>query len=127
MARSEAEVADRFIAPLISLDHLANAQRPAQPWLPTGRTAPRRATWRLSPRRPTNPSPNWRGRALGGTVAELLARLNCTMSAAPFGTLPKAPNALSTALRRMASNLHAAGIEIQFSRAALHGRRIVSP
>ena len=29
---------------------------------------------------------------------------------------PKAPNALGNALRRMASNLRAAGIEIQFSR-----------
>ena len=39
---------------------------------------------------------------------------------------PKAPNALGTALRRMASNLRAAGIEIQFSRADLRGRRVVS-
>ena len=39
---------------------------------------------------------------------------------------PKAPNALSNALRRMASNLRAAGIEIQFSRADIRGRRVVS-
>ena len=39
---------------------------------------------------------------------------------------PKAPNALSNALRRMASNLRAAGIEIQFSRADTRGRRLVS-
>ncbi len=35
-------------------------------------------------------------------------------------------HALSNALRRMASNLRAAGIEIQFSRADIGGRRLVS-
>jgi len=39
---------------------------------------------------------------------------------------PKAPNALSNALRRMAVNLRAAGIEIQFSRADIRGRSVVS-
>ena len=39
---------------------------------------------------------------------------------------PKAPNALGNALRRMANNLRAAGIEIQFSRADVRGRRLVS-
>jgi hypothetical protein len=39
---------------------------------------------------------------------------------------PKAPNALSNALRRMASNLRAVGIEIQFSRADVRGRHVVS-
>jgi hypothetical protein len=39
---------------------------------------------------------------------------------------PKAPNALSNALRRMASNLRAVGINIQFSRADIRGRRVVS-
>jgi hypothetical protein len=36
------------------------------------------------------------------------------------------PNALSDGLRRMTSNLRAAGIEIQFSRADIRGRRVVS-
>ena len=39
---------------------------------------------------------------------------------------PKAPRALGTALHRMASNLRAAGIDIQFSRADTHGRHLVS-
>ena len=39
---------------------------------------------------------------------------------------PKAPNALSNAIRRMATNLRAAGIELQFSRNDEQGRRIVS-
>jgi len=39
---------------------------------------------------------------------------------------PKAPNALGTTLHRMTSNLLAAGIEIQFSRADVRGRRVVS-
>jgi hypothetical protein len=39
---------------------------------------------------------------------------------------PKAPNALGNALRRMASNLRAVGINIQFSRADIRGRRVVS-
>jgi hypothetical protein len=60
-------------------------------------------------------------------VAELLARLNCMMSENMRRSVrwPKAPNALSNALRRMASNLRAAGIEIQFSRADIRGRRMV--
>ena len=63
-----------------------------------------------------------------GTVAELLARLNCMMSEGMRRSVrwPKAPNALSNALRRMAGNLRAAGIEIEFSRADLRGRRVVS-
>jgi len=39
---------------------------------------------------------------------------------------PKAPNALGNALRRMAANLRAVGIQIQFSRADIRGRRVVS-
>jgi hypothetical protein len=63
-----------------------------------------------------------------GTVAELLARLNYITSESMRHSVrwPKAPNALGTALRRMASNLRAAGIEIQFSRADLRGRHVVS-
>ena len=63
-----------------------------------------------------------------GTVAELLARLNCMMSEGMRRSLrwPKAPNALGNALRRMAANLRAAGIDIQFSRADIRGRRVVS-
>jgi hypothetical protein len=37
-----------------------------------------------------------------------------------------APNALSSALRRMASNLLAVGIESQFNRADVRGRHMVS-
>ena len=63
-----------------------------------------------------------------GTVAELLARLNCMISENARRSVrwPKAPNALSNALRRIAANLRAVGIEIQFSRADVRGRRVVS-
>jgi len=63
-----------------------------------------------------------------GTVTELHARLTCMMSEGIRRSVrwPKAPNALGNALRRMASNLRAAGIEIQFSRADIRGRRVVS-
>ena len=63
-----------------------------------------------------------------GTVTELHARLNCMTSEGMRRSVrwPKAPNALSNALRRMANNLRAAGIEIQFSRADIRGRRVVS-
>ena len=39
---------------------------------------------------------------------------------------PKAPNGLGNALRRMATNLRAAGVELQFSRNDVQGRRVVS-
>jgi len=39
---------------------------------------------------------------------------------------PKARNALSNALRRIAGNLRAAGIEIQFGRSDGRGRHVVS-
>jgi len=39
---------------------------------------------------------------------------------------PKAPSALGSSLRRMANNLRAVGIDIQFSRADIRGRRVVS-
>src|SRR5271170_6947516 len=63
-----------------------------------------------------------------GTVTELHARLTGMMSESLRRSVrwPKAPNALSNALRRMASNLRAVGIEIQFSRADIRGRRVVS-
>jgi hypothetical protein len=63
-----------------------------------------------------------------GTVAELHARLNCMMSESMRRSVrwPKAPSALGSAPRRMASNLRAAGIDLQFSRADIRGRRIVS-
>jgi hypothetical protein len=63
-----------------------------------------------------------------GTVAELLARLNGIMSENMRRSVrwPKAPNALSAVLRRMAGNLRAAGIEIKFNRPDHSGRRIVS-
>ena len=63
-----------------------------------------------------------------GTVTELHARLTSMTSESMRRSVrwPKAPNALSNALRRMASNLRAVGIEIQFSRANIQGRRVVS-
>ena len=63
-----------------------------------------------------------------GTVTELHARLTRMMSEGTRRSVrwPKAPSALGSALRRMASNLRAAGIEIQFIRADIRGRRVVS-
>jgi len=63
-----------------------------------------------------------------GTVTELHARLTSMMSESMRRSVrwPKAPNALSNALRRMAANLRAAGIDIQFSRANIQGRSVVS-
>jgi hypothetical protein len=63
-----------------------------------------------------------------GTVTELHARLASLVSESMRRSLrwPKAPNALSNALRRMAGNLRAAGIDIQFSRANIRGRSVVS-
>ena len=63
-----------------------------------------------------------------GTVAELLARLDCMVSDAMRRSVrwPKAPNALSNTIRRMAPDLRTAGIELQFSRNDEQGRRIIS-
>jgi hypothetical protein len=63
-----------------------------------------------------------------GTVTDLQVRLNSMTSESIRRSVrwPKAPNALSNALRRMAPNLRAAGIDIQFSRAEVQGRRVVS-
>src|SRR5271167_1472696 len=63
-----------------------------------------------------------------GTVAELHARLTCMMSEPMRRSArwPKAPSALGSALRRMASNLRAVGINIRFSRADIRGRSVVS-
>jgi len=63
-----------------------------------------------------------------GTVTELHARLTSMMTESVRRSVrwPKAPNALGNALRRMAANLRYAGIEIQFSRADIQGRRVVS-
>ena len=63
-----------------------------------------------------------------GSTAELMARLNeiAGDSLRRSARWPKAPNALGNALRRMASNLRAAGIDIQFSRADRLGRNMVS-
>ena len=62
-----------------------------------------------------------------GTTAELLARLNKLVSDDTRRSRhwPKAPNALGNALRRMASNLRQAGIELEFSRRDHSGKRIV--
>ena len=63
-----------------------------------------------------------------GTLAELRARLDSMVSEALRRSVrwPKAPNALSNAIRRMATNVRAAGIEFQFSRNDEQGRHIIS-
>ena len=63
-----------------------------------------------------------------GTVAELRVRLDSMVSEPMRRSVrwPKAPNVLGNALRRMATNLRAAGIELQFSRNNEFGRRLVS-
>jgi hypothetical protein len=63
-----------------------------------------------------------------GTVADLHARLDSMVSDAMRRSVrwPKAPNGLGNALRRMATNLRAAGVELQFSRNDVQGRRVVS-
>jgi len=63
-----------------------------------------------------------------GTTSELLIRLNAIASegARRSGDWPKAPNALSDALRRMAGSLRSAGIKIDFSRPEHGGRRFIS-
>jgi len=63
-----------------------------------------------------------------GTVTELHARLNCTVSDGLRRSVrwPKTPSSLGTALRRIAANLRAAGFVIEFSRADAYGRRVVS-
>ena len=61
-------------------------------------------------------------------LAELRARLDSMVSEAMRRSVrwPKAPNALSNAIRRMTPDLRAAGIELQFSRNDEQGRRIIS-
>ena len=63
-----------------------------------------------------------------GTVAELHTRLDSMVSDAMRRSVrwPKAPNGLGNALRRMVTNLRAAGVELQFSRNDVLGRRVVS-
>jgi hypothetical protein len=63
-----------------------------------------------------------------GTVAELHTRLDSMVSDALRRSVrwPKAPNGLGNALRRMTTNLRAAGVELQFSRNDVQGRRVVS-
>jgi hypothetical protein len=63
-----------------------------------------------------------------GSTAELLVRLNSIVSDSMKRSprWPKAPNALGNTLRRMASNLRSAGIELNSSRADRLGRRIIS-
>ena len=63
-----------------------------------------------------------------GTVTELHVQLNCMVGDGLRRSVrwPKAPNALSSALRRMTGNLRNAGIELNFSRADVLGRNIVS-
>jgi hypothetical protein len=63
-----------------------------------------------------------------GTVGELRERLDSMVSDAIRRSVrwPKAPSGLGNALRRMVSNLRAVGIELQFSRNDVQGRRVVS-
>lgn len=63
-----------------------------------------------------------------GSTAELLDRLNAIAGDRDrrSSRWPKAPNSLGNSLRRMASNLCSAGIEIQFSRGDRLGRNMVS-
>jgi hypothetical protein len=63
-----------------------------------------------------------------GTVAELHTRLDSMVSDAMRRSVrwPKAPNGLGNVLRRMTTNLRAAGVELQFSRNDVQGRRVVS-
>jgi hypothetical protein len=63
-----------------------------------------------------------------GTVAELYTRLDSMVSDAMRRSVrwPKAPNRRGNALRRMVTNLRAAGVELQFSRNDVQGRRVVS-
>ncbi len=63
-----------------------------------------------------------------GTVADLHGRLDSMVSDAMRRLVrwPKAPNILSNALRRMATNLRDAGIEIEFGRPDHSGRKVVS-
>ena len=63
-----------------------------------------------------------------GTSSELLFLLSklasdCTRRSPRW---PKAPNALSNALRRMAGSLRSTGIELYFNRADHQGRRMIS-
>jgi hypothetical protein len=63
-----------------------------------------------------------------GTSSELLFLLSklASDSTRRSRRWPKAPNALSNALRRMAGSLRSSGIEIYFNRADHQGRRIIS-
>ena len=63
-----------------------------------------------------------------GTSSELLSLLSklASDSARRSRGWPKAPNALSSALRRMANSLRCTGLEIFFDRADHQGRRIIS-
>ena len=63
-----------------------------------------------------------------GTSSQLLDLLNKLTGdgARRSQRWPKAPNALSNSLRRMAGNLRSAGIEIYFNRADHQGKRVLS-
>jgi len=63
-----------------------------------------------------------------GTSSELLFLLSKLVSDSTRRSRrwPKAPNALSSALRRMAGSLRSSGIELYFNRADHQGRRVIS-
>jgi hypothetical protein len=63
-----------------------------------------------------------------GSSAELMALLNTLVDEPSRRSVhwPKAPNALAGALRRIASNLRAAGIDLQSSRVDRLGKRMLS-
>ena len=83
-----------------------------------------RATSRWNPRRSTSRFASWLDRALGGSTAELLVRLNSMVSDGIRRSTRWPKGAQRT--RRMASNLRSAGIELNSSRADRLGRRILS-
>jgi len=91
-------------------------------------TVPRRRAWRLNPRPCTNLSRNWPRRALAGRSPELLRGFNCVVSEGMRRSVrwPRRPTRWAMRCAASASNLRAAGIEIQFSRADIRGRRVVS-
>lgn len=68
------------------------------------------------------------GEGFSGTTSKLLTRLSTMVTEATrrSNRWPKAPNALSNALRRMAGNLRSVGMEVDFSRPQHGGKRLVS-
>ncbi len=96
-------------------------------WKPTGPIASRR-NLALEASPVYEPLREVARAGFSGTSSELLFLLSklASDSTRRSRRWPKAPNALSNALRRMAGSLRFAGIEIYFNRADHQGRRIIS-